>query len=214
MLQGTGRAALGLVYPSAVPPSLLGSPCHLAFRGLLFPTPWAAFCIFHITKRARGCLVCVGYVFLWITSINILNQFSRAGYLSWVWVLHEPGQVWKGKQEPQSLCLSVWTPVHGTGNVTVFTPVEWRVGLSRVLECTLTVGSQWRSQNLKPGLKECTSDSSPDPMLPNWMALRNSTSLTPRVIFRTQWMLNSSLPIICDPNVVLTCFQRLCLLKL
>lgn len=162
MLQGTCEVSIGLVYPSAVPPSLLGSLCHLAFRGLLFPPSWATFCIFYITRRTWDSLVCVVDVFWWITSINVLNQFCRASYLSWVWMLHKPGRVWKGKQKALSPCLSMWTPVHGAGNMTIFTPVEWRVKLSWVLECVLTVDSQGRSQNLKPGAKECTSDDGPD----------------------------------------------------
>lgn len=176
------------------------------------PPPWAAFCNFHITERARGGLVCIVYVFGWITSINILNQFCRAGSLSWVW--HKPGRVWKGKQKVLSLGLSAWPPVHGM--VTwLFSPLwneEWS---------SLEVWNACSPSAHKEGLKTLSQERknarlTAAPMFPNWMALRNSTSLTPTVIFRTQWMLNSSLPIIRDLNVVLmetdfsvlTCLQR------
>lgn len=79
MLRRTCWVAPGLAYPSSVPPSLLGSPYHL-FQKTLFLHPWAAFCVCHITERARGCLSCAVYVFWWTPSINMLNWFSGAGY--------------------------------------------------------------------------------------------------------------------------------------
>lgn len=137
---------------------------------------WAAFCIFHISKRARGCLVCVVYVFWWRTFINVPHRDSRTGYLSWV-------RAWRGlERQAPSPCLSVWTPVCSAGILTVFTPVEWRVKPSWGLERMFTVGSQrslktlsqeWKNARLTMALK-----------VPNWKASRNSTFLDPCSYFQ------------------------------